>query len=81
MSGATCAPGRRRIRSTRPLVLEGNQRVSSGTSVPRPRCCRMIEPRLTVSVRTVAWSTVGAAGSIRASAIETATTIRTPTAA
>ena len=32
----------------------GSQRVSSGTSVPRPRTCRMIEPRLTVSSSTVA---------------------------
>src|SRR4029434_1412332 len=55
----TCAPGRTRIFSTRPSVVDGSQRVSSGTSVPRPRTCRMIEPRLTVSTRTVVCSTVG----------------------
>ena len=71
-SAWTVAPGRRRMRSTRPSVVAGSQRVSSGTSVPTPRTCRTIDPRFTVSSSTVARSTDGAAGSIRASATETA---------
>ena len=62
MSGFTSAPGRRRIRSTRPCVVAGIQRMSSGTSVPEPRTCRTIGPRFTVSIHTVARSTPGAAG-------------------
>jgi hypothetical protein len=70
VSGRTTAPGRSRIRSTRPSVLAGSQRVSSGTSVPRPRTWRTNGPRLTVSTSSVARSTVGAAGSMRPSATE-----------
>src|SRR5579863_3858930 len=36
--------------------------MSSGTSVPIPRTSRTMGPRLTVSIQTVARSTVGAAG-------------------
>src|SRR5262245_43685011 len=50
------------IFSTRPCVVAGIQRMSSGTRVPRPRTCRTIGPRLTVSGQTTAISTVGAAG-------------------
>ncbi|MEJ7712528.1 MAG: hypothetical protein WKF84_22435 [Pyrinomonadaceae bacterium] len=37
-------------------------RISSGTSVPLPRTCRNIWPRLTLSGQTVDISTAGAAG-------------------
>jgi hypothetical protein len=50
--------------------LAGSQRVSSGTSVPRPRTWRTKGPLFTVSMSSVARSTVGAAGSMRASATE-----------
>ena len=50
------------MRSTRPCVVAEIQRMSSGTSVPEPRTCRSIWPRLTVSTQTVARSTLGAAG-------------------
>ena len=62
LPAATTVPGRRQIRSTRPIVVAGIQRMSSGTSVPRPRTSRSIGPRLTVSIQTVARSTLGAAG-------------------
>ena len=62
VSGITSAPERRRIRSTRPAVVAGIQRVSSGTSVPVPRTWRTIGPRLTTSGQSVALSTEGAAG-------------------
>ena len=35
--GVTWAPDRRMIRSTRPWVVAGIQRISSGTNVPEPR--------------------------------------------
>ena len=70
---ATSEPGCTMIRSTRPLVAAGIQRRSSGTSVPEPRTCRIIGPRCTVSIQSVARSTPGAAGFSR----ETPTTIRT----
>ena len=44
------------------LLVAEIQRMSSGTSVPEPRTCRSICPRLTVSIQTVARSTLGAAG-------------------
>ena len=59
---STTVPGSVRIRSTRPSVDRGIQRMSSGTSVPGPRTWRSIEPRLTVSGHTDPSSTVGAAG-------------------
>ena len=62
VSAFTTAPGCTTIRSTRPSVAAGIQRMSSGTSVPRPRTWRTIGPRFTVSSQTVARSTVGAAG-------------------
>ena len=62
LPAATTVPGRSTIRSTRPIVVAGIQRMSSGTSVPRPRTSRSIGPRLTVSIQTVARSTPGAAG-------------------
>jgi len=62
VSGFTCAPGRRRIVSTRPCVVAGIHRISSGTSVPDPRTCRSIGPRLTVPIQIVERSTDGAAG-------------------
>ena len=62
VSGFTSAPGRRRIRSTRPCVVVLIHRMSSGTSVPEPRTSRSIGPRLTVSTQTAARSTDGAAG-------------------
>ena len=40
MSAVTALPGKRRIRSTRPCVVAGIQRMSSGTSVPEPRTSR-----------------------------------------
>jgi len=61
-SAFTAVPGLMRIRSTRPSVVAGIQRISSGTSVPRPRTCRSIGPRFTVSTHTVARDTEGAAG-------------------
>ena len=64
MSGFTWAPGRSTMVSTRPDVVDGIQRISSGTRVPEPRTCRSISPRLTVSIQTVARSTDGAAGLI-----------------
>src|SRR5439155_26800914 len=47
----------------------GIQRMSSGRSVPRPRTCRAIGPRLTVSTQTVDRSTLGTAGFKREIAI------------
>ncbi len=80
VSGVTMAPGRSTIRSTRPCVAAGTQRraSSTGTSVPRPRTWRSIDPRLTVSTQTVARSTVGAAGLRRASTTDTKATTRMP---
>src|SRR5882724_5541927 len=43
--------------------------MSSGTSVPSPRTCRTIGPRLTVSIQTVDRSTLGTAGFKREIAI------------
>src|SRR5262249_34608861 len=43
--------------------------MSSGTRVPRPRTCRTIGPRLTVSTQTVDLSTLGTAGFKREIAI------------
>ncbi len=73
--GVTVAPARRTIRSTRPCVVAGIQRISSGTSVPEPRTFRSIGPRFTVSIQTVARSTDGAAGL----SCETPTVMRTMT--
>ncbi len=50
------------MRSTRPAVVAGIQRVSSGTSVPVPRTWRTMGPRFTTSGQSVALSTEGAAG-------------------
>ena len=61
-SAFTAVPGLIRMRSTRPSVAAGIQRISSGTSVPSPRTCRTIGPRFTVSTQTVARDTEGAAG-------------------
>src|SRR5215470_10839247 len=69
--GFTNAPGRRTIRSTRESVRAGIQRISSGTSVPRPRTSRSIGPRFTTSVQTVPRSTDGAAGRSRESPLVT----------
>src|SRR5438045_7560212 len=60
--GSTFVPGQIKIFSTLPSVFAGIQRMSSGTSVPRPRTCRTIGPRLTVSIQTVERSTLGTAG-------------------
>ncbi len=78
-AAVTSAPGCSRIRSTRPSVLAGNQRVSSGTSVPRPRTCLTSCPLLTVSMSSVFRSTDGAAGFIRARTVETRATSSRPT--
>ena len=69
------------IRSTRPCVVAGIQRMSSGTSVPRPRTWRTIGPRFTVSGQTVPASTVGAAGLSRESPTLTRLTTRRPAVA
>ena len=50
------------MRSTVASVAAVTQRMSSGTSVPGPRTCRSIGPRLAESRQVVAASTVGAAG-------------------
>src|SRR5262249_25233901 len=60
--GSTFVPGQILIFSTRPSVFAGIQRMSSGTSVPRPRTWRTIGPRFTVSIQTVERSTLGTAG-------------------
>src|SRR5256885_14305859 len=60
--GSTFVPGQIKIFSTLPSVLAGIQRISSGTSVPRPRTCRTIGPFFTVSIQTLERSTLGAAG-------------------
>ena len=52
MSGFTGVPGWITMRSTRPSVAAGIQRISSGTSVPRPRTCRTIGPRFTASIHS-----------------------------
>ena len=46
-----------------PLVTAVISRACSGTSVPGPRTCRTMVPCATVSIHTVAASTLGAAGS------------------
>ena len=58
------------MRSTRPFVGAAIQRISTGTSVPRPRTWRTIGPRFTSSIQTVE-STVGAAGRRRERPSET----------
>src|SRR5437899_11147697 len=68
-SGSTCVPGQIIIFSTRPSAFTEIQRMSSGTRVPRPRTCRTIGPRLTVSTQTVDRSTLGTAGFKREIAI------------
>ena len=56
------------------------QRMSSGTSVPGPRTCRSIWPRLTVSRQVVPRSTVGAAGfSCASPTVTSATTMMAAT--
>src|SRR5947209_2243067 len=60
--GSTFVPGQIKIFSTLASVVVGSQRNSSGTSVPRPRTCRTIGPRFTVSIQTLERSTLGAAG-------------------
>src|SRR5947199_2525666 len=59
---STFVPGQIKIFSTLASVVVGIQRNSSGTSVPRPRTCRTIGPRFTVSIQTLERSTLGAAG-------------------
>ena len=54
-----------------PSVAAGIKRMVSGTKVPSPRTSRSIGPRFTVSVHTVALSTLGAAGFNRESAYVT----------
>jgi hypothetical protein len=51
--------------STRPSVEAVIQQISSETSLPTPRTWQGIDPRLTVSIQTLARSTVGAAGGRR----------------
>ena len=77
----TCVPGRRMIFSTRPWVVAGIHRMSSGVSVPRPRTWRTIGPRSTLAGHTTARSTVGAAGFSRDKPTLTSTTARRPTPA
>ena len=72
-------PGLSTIRSTRPIVVAGIQRMFSGTSVPSPRTSRTIGPRLTVSIQTVARSTLGAAGFRRDSPSVMSSTAARPT--
>src|SRR2546425_10100684 len=60
--GSTFVPGQIKIFSTLPSVFAGIHRISSGTSVPRPRTWRTIGPRFTVSIQTLERSTLGAAG-------------------
>ena len=75
MSGLDRAcPGCTTMRSTRPSVAAGIQRISSGTSVPSPRTWRTIGPRFTVSITTAERETDGAAGFRWASAIVVAAT-------
>jgi hypothetical protein len=78
LSAFTGVPGRRMMRSTRPCVVAGIQRMSSGVRMPRPRTCRIIGPRLTVSGQMTARSTVGAAGFSFESPTLTSTTARSP---
>ena len=56
----------------RPASLAAITTTVSGTKVPIPRTCRNISPRSTVSVKTTAASTPGAAGSMRDTAQATA---------
>src|SRR5579862_9357130 len=69
------------MRVTVASVCEGISRMLSslGTSVPRPRTCTIIGPRLTVSGHTVLASTVGAAGFKRYTAAAAAPTTTMPT--
>src|SRR5205807_8400711 len=60
--GSTFVPGQIKIFSTLPSVFAGIQRISSGTSVPRPLTCLTIGPFVTVSIHTLERSTLGAAG-------------------
>ena len=53
------------MRSMRASTGAEIQRTSSGTRVPGPRTLRSIGPRWTVSIHTVSFCTVGAAGSRR----------------
>ena len=56
-------PGKTMICSTRPAVSAVTHRICSGTRVPGPLTWRIMVPCITVSIHTVAASTVGAAGS------------------
>ena len=58
----TSVPALTNICSTRPSTGAAICLTSSGTSVPLPRTCKSICPRLTVSKTTVPRSTLGAAG-------------------
>ena len=62
VSGFTSSPELRHDLGHLAVEGAGIQRMSSGTSVPRPRTSRTMGPRLTESIHTVARSTVGAAG-------------------
>jgi hypothetical protein len=81
LSAFTWVPGRRMIFSTRPCVVAGIHRMSSGVSVPSPRTWRIIGPRFTVSGQMTARSTVGAAGFSRDRPTLTRTTASRPTPA
>ncbi len=81
LSGFTAVPGRRMIFSTRPCVVAGIHRMSSGVRMPSPRTCRTIGPRLTISGQITARSTVGAAGFSRDNPTLTSTTTSRPTTA
>ena len=63
--GVTARRGGARCARRGRVVVAVIQRMFSGTSVPEPRTCRIIGPRLTVSTQTVARSTPGAAGRSR----------------
>src|SRR3984885_11432967 len=70
------------MRTTVASVCEGIRRILSslGTSVPNPRTCTIIGPRLTVSGQTVLASIVGAAGFNRYTAAAAAATAISPIA-
>jgi hypothetical protein len=72
--GSTCAPGRRRIRSTRPADVAVIQRISSGTSVPVPRISRTICPRCTGRIQSVLSVTPGPSDSVARGAPPAAST-------
>src|SRR5208282_2515931 len=61
VSGFTCAPGSRRIRSTWPSVPAESQRTSSGTRVPKPATRQIMGPDSTVASCREVLSTVGEA--------------------